>query len=142
MAAHIAQTHFDETHRDDSDGIVISGDDARGGVTGHNARYVLAYGMIGIVASFAAVAIYFGFDRLQANVAEALSQNPSDVIRAISPYAAIVLAGTIGAGLLLSLWNFVAGRSEDDTQGFMRFRVVAQFAVICVIMAMLYVSAV
>jgi hypothetical protein len=137
MAAHIAQTQPDDTH-----GIVISDDDARGGVTGHNVRYVLAYGMIGIVASFAAVAIYFGFDRLQANVAEALSQNPSDVLRAISPYAAIVLAGTIGAGLLLALWNSIAGRSEDDTQGFMRFRVVAQFAVICVLMAMLYVSAV
>jgi hypothetical protein len=47
--------HYDEIH-----GLVISGDDARGGVTGHNARYVLAASMTGIVAAFAAVAIYFG----------------------------------------------------------------------------------
>ncbi len=128
--------HFDETHR-----IVISEEDARGGVTGHNVRYVLAFGMTGVIAAFALIAIYFGFDRLQANFAAALAQNPSDVLRAFAPNAAIVLAGAIGAGLVLGVWNLMSGRSENGSQSFMRFRVAAQFALICVIMAMLYVSA-
>ena len=126
---------------DDTGHIVISEDDARGGVTGHNVRYVLVYGMTGVIAAFAAVAIYFGFDRLQANFAAALAQNPSDVLSAFAPNAAIVLAGAIGAGLVLGVWNMISGRSDNDTQSFMRFRVAAQFALVCVIMAILYVSA-
>ena len=129
-------THFDEAHR-----IVISEDDARGGVTGHNVRYVLAYGMTGVIAMFAAIAIYNGFDRLQAKMSAALSQNPSEVVQASAPYAAIVLAGMIGVGLLLGIWNMISGHSDNDSQSFMRFRVAAQFALICVIMSMLYVSA-
>ena len=128
-------THYDETHH-----IVISGDDARGGVTGHNARYVLAFGMTGVIAAFAGIAIYFGFDRLTQNVSAALAHNPSEVLRAFAPYASIALIGAIGAGLLLGLWNLFAGRDDNDSQSFMRFRVVAQFALICVIMAILYVS--
>ena len=131
-------THFDK----DTHGIIISEDDARGGVTGHNVRYVLALGMTGVIAGFAAIAIYSGFDRLQANVSAALSRNPSEVLQALAPYAAIVLAGAIGVGLMLGLWNIIAGRSQDGSQGFMRFRVAAQFALICVIMSILYVSAV
>ena len=129
-------THFDEAHR-----IVISEDDARGGVTGHNVRYVLAYGMTGVIAMFAAIAIYNGFDRLQAKISAALSHSPSEVVQALAPYAAIVLAGMIGVGLLLGIWNLISGRSDNDSQSFMRFRVAAQFALICVIMSMLYVSA-
>jgi hypothetical protein len=128
-------------HYDQTDGVVISEEDARGGVTGHNVRYVLAYGMIGVVAMFAAVAIYNGFDRIQTNVSAALAQNPSDVFLGIAPFAAIMLAGAIGVGLMLGLWNLISGRTENDTQGFMRFRVAAQLAVIGVIMAMVYVSA-
>jgi hypothetical protein len=127
-------------HYDQVNGVVISEEDARGGVTGHNVRFVLAYGMIGVVAMFAAVAIYNGFDRIQNNVSAALSQSPSDVFFGIAPFAAIMLAGAIGVGLMLGLWNLISGRTENDTQGFMRFRVAAQFAVICGMMAMLYVS--
>jgi hypothetical protein len=36
----------------------------------------------------------------------------------------------------------IAGRSEDDSESFMRARVVTQFAPICIIMAMLYFSSV
>ena len=128
-------THLDEEHR-----VVIAEDEARGGVTGHNVRYVLAYSMTGVIAAFALIAIYFGFDRLQAKFAAALAQNPSDVIRAFAPNAAIVLAGAIGAGLVLGIWNIISGRSDNDTQSFMRFRIAAQFALVCVIMAILYVS--
>lgn len=129
--------HYDEIH-----GVVISEDEARGGVTGHNVRYVLAYGMIGVIAMFSAIAIYNGFDRLQSNLSAALSRSPSEVFQTVAPYAAIVLAGAIGVALMLGVWNLLSGRTENGTQSFMRFRVAAQFAMICVIMAILYVSAV
>ncbi|MFN0218144.1 MAG: twin transmembrane helix small protein [Hyphomicrobium sp.] len=127
--------HYDESHR-----IVISEEDARGGATGHNVRYVLAYGLTGVVAMFAAIAIYAGFDRLHSKASAALAQNPSEVLQAFAPYAGIVLVGALAIGLLLGVWNLIAGRSEDGSQSFMRFRVAVQFAAICVIMAILYVS--
>lgn len=33
---------------------------ARGGVTGHNVRYVLAFGLTGIIIAFIALGLYFG----------------------------------------------------------------------------------
>ena len=45
-------TNYDDAHHTE-----ISADDARGGVTGHNVRYVLAYGLTGVIAAFAAIAI-------------------------------------------------------------------------------------
>ncbi len=129
-------THYDETQH-----IVISDEDARGGATGHNVRYVLGLGLTGVIAAFAAIALYAGFDRLQQKVSAAFAQNPSDVLQAMAPYAAIVLVGALSVGLLLGIWNLISGRSESDSQSFMRFRVAAQFALICVIMSILYVSA-
>lgn len=126
---------------DEDRGLVISDDDARGGTTGHNVRYVLALGLTGIIAAFAAVALYFGFDRVQGNITAALAQNPSEVLQVAVPYASIILAGAIATGLLLGVWNMISGRSADGSQAFMRFRVVAQFALVCVIMAILYLSA-
>jgi hypothetical protein len=32
----------------------------RGGVTGHNVRYVLAFGLAGVIIAFIIIAIYFG----------------------------------------------------------------------------------
>lgn len=126
---------------DETKGIVISGDEARGGETGHHVRYVLAAGLTGIIAAFAAVALYFGYDRLHANLSAAFARSPYEVLQAVGPYAALLLAGAVVTGLLLGVWNMLAGESEDGSQAFMRFRVVAQFALITVIMAMLYVSA-
>jgi hypothetical protein len=34
---------------------VVTTTEARGGVTGHNVRYVLVYGLVGVVVAFAAV---------------------------------------------------------------------------------------
>lgn len=133
-------THVMSTYLDEQNHIVISGDDARGGVTGHNARYVLAFGLTGVVATFAIIAIYFGYDQLQASLLSALSQNPLPALRAFAPYAAIVLCGAIAAGLLLGLWNAIAGRDENASQTFMRLRVVTQVALIGVIMTILFVS--
>lgn len=128
-------TPYDEPHP-----IVLSDDEARGGVTGHNVRYVLALGMTGVIAAFAAIAIYFGFDRLHERASAAFARSPWETLQAFAPYAAIVLVGAIGAGLLLGLWNMIAGHSENTSQELMRLRVVAQFALICVIMAILSVS--
>jgi hypothetical protein len=128
-------TFYDDTHP-----IEISDDDARGGVTGHNVRYVLALGMTGVIAAFAAIAIYFGFDALHERATAALARSPSEMLQAFAPYAAIVLCGAIGVGLLLGIWNLISGPSAHAGQSLMRLRVVTQFALICVIMALFYVS--
>lgn len=120
--------------------IVISDDDARGGVTGHNVRYVLAFGLTGVVAAFAAIVLYFGYDQMQARIAEALAVSPLEVLREAAPYGGIVLAGALIGGLLLGLVTLIGGRADNASQFGMRVRIVAQFALICVIMAMLYVS--
>lgn len=118
--------------------INLSDDAARAGVTGHHVRYVLAYGLGGIVAAFAGIGIYFGFDRLVEGFNRALSRNPVEVIQNAVPYVLTIAAGAIAAVLLLGLWNKLAGKDDDATQTGMRMRVVLQFAVICVIMVMLY----
>lgn len=128
------------TYIDEENHIVISDDDARGGVTGHNVRYVLEFGMAGIVAAFAAIAVYNGYDSLQEKLSAAFSQGLDGTLRILAPYAAIILFGAIGVGLLLGAWNLLSGRSDDESQRFMRARVATQFVVICVIMAMTYVS--
>lgn len=128
------------THVDKDDHIVISDDDVRGGVTGHNVRYVLEYSMIGVIAAFVAIAVYAGYDRLQAKLQAAFSQGFSGMLSSVAPYAAIVFVGAIGACLLLWAWALLAGRSDDESQSFMRLRVVAQFAIICMIMAISYIS--
>jgi uncharacterized BrkB/YihY/UPF0761 family membrane protein len=125
---------------DDAHHITLSGDEARSGVTGHNVRYVLAFGMTGVIAAFAAIAIYFGFDALHERASAALAQSPYEILRAFAGYAAMVLVGAIVAGLLLGVWNAISGQSESGSQTFMRARVAAQFALICVIMAMMYIS--
>jgi hypothetical protein len=40
--------------------VVKSTDDARAGVTGHRVRYVLGFGLAGIVLAFVVVGVYFG----------------------------------------------------------------------------------
>jgi hypothetical protein len=120
--------------------IVISEDAARGGVVGHNVRYVLTFGLTGVIAVFAAIALWTGYDDLQARLSSALSTNPSEVIKSFAPYAALLLLGAIGMGLLLGLWGLVAGRSLNDTERFFRARVTGQFILVCLIMAMFYIS--
>jgi hypothetical protein len=40
--------------------VVKSTDDARAGVTGHQVRYVLGFGLAGIVLAFLVLGVYFG----------------------------------------------------------------------------------
>lgn len=127
--------HYDETHH-----LVISTDDVRSGVTGHNVRYVLALSMTGVIAAFAAIAIFFGFDTLSARLSAAFARHPLEIVQSLAPYAAILLGGTLVGGLALGLWNVIAGQSEDGDERFMRARVATQFALVCMIMALLYLS--
>jgi hypothetical protein len=46
---------------DDDVPVNVSGNKARGGVTGHRVRYVLAFGLAGIIIAFIAIGLYFGF---------------------------------------------------------------------------------
>ena len=39
--------------------VEVSKTKARGGVTGHNVRYVLAFGLIGVIVAFIALGIYY-----------------------------------------------------------------------------------
>ena len=40
--------------------VEVSKTKARGGVTGHNVRYVLAFGLVGVIVAFIALGIYYG----------------------------------------------------------------------------------
>lgn len=125
---------------DQPEEFVISEDAARGGVTGHNVRYVLAFGLTGIILMFGGIALYAGFDDLHARISSALANNPSDVLRAFAPFAAMALVAAIVMGVLLGIWTLLAGRSEDGSQSFMRARVVGQFVLIGLIMAIFWMS--
>ncbi len=109
-------------------------------MTGHNVRYVLAAGLTGIVGAFGAIAIYFGFDALQSRMSQALSRNPSELVRDLAPYAAVLALGAIATGLLLGIWTLIAGRDDSVSQTGMRIRVVSQFVIVCTIMTMLYLT--
>jgi hypothetical protein len=120
--------------------IVISEDAARGGVVGHNVRYVLTFGLTGVIAVFAAIALWAGYDDLQARLSSALATNPSELVKAFAPYAAVVLVSAIAMGLLLGLWGLIAGRSLNDTERFFRARVTGQFVLVGLIMTIFYIS--
>ena len=117
--------------------VTVSEDDVRAGVTGHHVRYVLAFGLAGIIIAFATIGIYFGYGRLSETISQTLS-HPVAAIRNVAPYVIIIVLAAIATVLLLSLWNIVAGRSESTSQTGMRIRVVVQFVAICVVMTILY----
>jgi hypothetical protein len=104
-------------------------------------RYVLLFGLAGTVLAFISLAIYLGFDRLQQRISDAFAPGPGTILQNLLPFAAVIVAAVVAAVLLLGLWNMVAGRSEDTSQMGMRIRVVAQFVIICAIMAMFYLAA-
>ena len=41
--------------------VVKSADEARAGVTGHQVRYVLGFGLGGAILAFLVLSLYFGF---------------------------------------------------------------------------------
>jgi hypothetical protein len=44
--------------------IVISENEARGGIIGHHVRYVLAFGLAGSIIAFVVIGLYFGYGKL------------------------------------------------------------------------------
>ena len=125
-------------NKDEDKPVSLLPDAARAGVIGHNVRYVLAFGLAGVIVAFAVIAVYYGYDGLT----QALSQiDPVGLVGGIAPYAVIAVVAAIVAVVLLGLWNRVAGRSENASQMGMRIRVVLQFIIVLAAMAILYLSA-
>jgi hypothetical protein len=119
------------------DPIVITGNEARGGLHEHRAHYVLAFGLAGGIVAFLAVGLYFGYGKLRQTISE--MSLPSDPTTLLSFVILIALA-LVGTVLLIGLWNMVSGRSLNTSQWVMRWRVVLQFIALCLAMAALYLS--
>ena len=119
------------------DPIVITGNEARGGLHEHRAHYVLAFGLAGGFIAFVAIGLYFGYDKLTQTIAQtSLPSDPTTLI----PYAILIALAAVGTVLLHGLWNMVSGRSLNTSQWVMRWRVVLQFIALCLAMAALYLS--
>jgi NADH:ubiquinone oxidoreductase subunit H len=111
---------------------VISGNEARAGVTGHHVRYVLAFGLAGAIAAYVILGLYYYYDPLTAAIAQ-IRIDPGALVSYVVP---IALAG-VTVVLLLGLWNMTR---PNASQAFMRWRVVLQFIALMLIMAALYLS--
>jgi hypothetical protein len=118
--------------------VVLSGDKARAGVTGHHVRYVLALGLAGSILAFTVIGLYFGYGRLTQMISQMSTQ--IDLTTLVS-YAIMIALAVVATVLLLGLWDMVSGHSLNTSQRVMRWRVVLQFIAICLVMAALYLSA-
>ena len=117
--------------------IVITGNEARGGLHEHRAHYVLAFGLAAGIIAFVAVGLYFGYDKLTQTISQtSLPSNPTTLIS----YVILIALAAIGIVLLLGLWSMVSGGSLNISQRVMRWRVVLQFIALCLVMAALYLS--
>jgi hypothetical protein len=117
--------------------VVLSRDKARGGVTGHHVRYVLAFGLAGSIIAFVVIGLYFGYGQLTQMISQTSTQiDPTTLVS----YAIIIALAVAATVLLLGLWDMVSGRSPNTSQKVMRWRVVLQFIAICLAMAALYLS--
>jgi hypothetical protein len=113
----------------------ISGDAARAGVTGHHVRYVLGFGLAGILIAFVILGLYFSYSRLT----QIISQTPIrfDLTTVVSLTIPLVLAAVV-AVLVLGLWNMIR---PETSQKLMRWRVILQFIALCLVMAAFYLTA-
>ena len=117
------------------DPIVITGNQARGGLHEHRAHYVLAFGLAGGIIAFAAVGLYFGYDKLTQTISQmSLPSDPTALVY----YAILIALAAVGTVLLVGLWSMVSGGSLNTSQRVMRWRVVLQFIALCLVMAALY----
>jgi cytochrome bd-type quinol oxidase subunit 2 len=117
--------------------VVITGNEARGGVHDHRLHYVLVFGLAGGVIAFVGIGLYFGYNMLTQTLSQtSLTSNPTTLVS----YALLIALAAIGTVLLLGLWNLILGSSQNISQRVMRWRVVLQFIALCVVMAALYLS--
>jgi len=120
--------------------VILSTDEARSGVTGHNVRYVLAFGMAGSLIAFIAIVIYFGYGRLTQTLAGIFAV-PGTLTEQLLLYIVVPLSlAAVGTVLLLGLWNMAWGRSASTSQNLMRWRVALQLVTLCLVMAALFLS--
>jgi hypothetical protein len=120
--------------KNNSSGPIISTDEARAGVTGHHVRYVLGFGLAGVVIAFVILGLYFSYSRLM----QIISQTPIklDLTNAVFLVVPIALAGVMAA-LVLGLWNTTR---PEVSQKWMRWRVILQFIALCLVMVGFYLS--
>jgi hypothetical protein len=117
--------------------VVISGNEARGGVTEHRVHYVLAFGLAGSIIALAGLGLYFGYDKLTQTISETLIRR--DLTTLVS-YAIPIALAVVTTVLLLGLWNMMSGGRPNTSQTLMRWRVVLQFMALCLVMTALYLS--
>jgi hypothetical protein len=90
--------------------VIVSGDGARAGVTGHHVRYVLGFGLAGIVIAFIILGLYFSYSRLTQIIAQ--SPIKFDLTSVVFLAIPIALAAVV-AVLVLGLWStFGSGAVE------------------------------
>lgn len=119
--------------------VILSGDEARSGVTGHYVRYVLAFGLAGCPVAFLAISLYFGYGTLTQTISSIFAV-PGTLAERLVLYAVPLALAAVATVLLLGLWNMVWGRSASTSQALMRWRVALQFIALCVVMAALFLS--
>jgi hypothetical protein len=118
--------------------VVLSGNKARAGVTGHHVRYVLAFGLAGSIIAFVVITLFFYYAKLT----QTIGQTPSriDLITLVA-YAIPIALAAVATVLLLGLWDMIMPSGSSNTsQTLMRWRVVLQFIALCLVMAALYLS--
>ena len=93
----------------------VSTNKARGGVTGHHVRYVLAFGLAGSIIAFAVIGLYFGYGLLTQMISQMSTQiNPTTLVS----YAIMIALAVVATVLLLGLWDMVSGtRPEHQPEG-------------------------
>ena len=117
--------------------IVISGNEARGGVSEHRVHYVLAFGLAGGVIALVAIGLYFGHGKLTQTISQtSIRPDPTTLVSYAIPFALAAVATV----LLLGLWSMVLGGRPNTSQRLMRWRVVLQFIALCLVMTALYLS--
>ena len=117
--------------------VVISGNKAGGGVTGHHVRYVLAFALAGSIIAFVVIGLYFYYGKLIQTISQTSTRtDPTTLVS----YAIPIALAAVATVLLLGLWNMMPGGSPNTSQTLMRWRVLLQFIALCLVMAALYLS--
>ena len=117
--------------------VVISRNEARGGVTEHRVHYVLAFGLAGSIIALFAIGLYFGYGKLTQTISQTLIRRDAT---ALVSYAIPIALAAVTTVLLLGLWNMMLGGRSNTSQTLMRWRVVLQFIALCLVMTALYLS--
>jgi protein-S-isoprenylcysteine O-methyltransferase Ste14 len=118
--------------------VVVTGNEARAGVTGHHVRYVLAFGLAGSIVAFIVIELYFYYSKLTHTISQTSARiDPAMLVS----YAIPIALAAVAVVLLLGLGNMIMPRGSPNTsQTLMRWRVVLQFVALCLVMGALYLA--